>query len=92
MVEDDCDIYDDSDVAWHVASRVQPDRDYTIWEKGTGLPLDPSMPKEQAIYSGKVGIDATRKHAYPPRSLPPREMLQKVAAAWPSYGLPPLRD
>jgi hypothetical protein len=37
----------------------------------TGLPLDPSMAKEQAIYSGKVGIDATRKHAYPPRLLPP---------------------
>ena len=92
VVEDDCDIYNDGDVAWHLASRVQPDRDYTIWEKGTGLPLDPSMPKEQAIYSGKVGIDATRKHAYPPRSLPPPRMLQDVIAAWPSYGLPPLLD
>jgi 2,5-furandicarboxylate decarboxylase 1 len=92
VVEDDCDIYDDNDVAWHLATRVQPDRDYTIWEKGTGLPLDPSMPKELAIYSGKVGIDATRKHAYPPRSLPPRQMLQDVKDAWPSYGLPPLLD
>jgi UbiD family decarboxylase len=92
VVEEDCDIYDDGDVAWHLAARVQPDRDYTIWEKGTGLPLDPSMPKEQAIYSGKVGIDATRKHPYPPRSLPPTQMLQDVIAAWPSYGLPPLRD
>jgi 3-polyprenyl-4-hydroxybenzoate decarboxylase len=69
---------------------VQPDRDYTIWEKGTGLPLDPSMPKEQAIYSGKIGIDATRKHPYPPRSLPPRDMLQKVKDGWTGYGLPPL--
>ena len=40
---------------------MQPDRDYTIWEKGTGLPLDPSMPKEQAIYSGKVGIDGCKR-------------------------------
>jgi 2,5-furandicarboxylate decarboxylase 1 len=48
------------------------------------------MPKEQAIYSGKVGIDATRKHAYPPRALPPTQMLQDVIAGWPSYGLPPL--
>ena len=90
VVEDDCDIYNDGDVAWHLAARVQPDRDYTIWKKGTGLPLDPSMPKEQAIYSGKVGIDATRKHAYPPRALPPTQMLQDVIAGWPSYGLPPL--
>jgi 2,5-furandicarboxylate decarboxylase 1 len=90
VVEDDCDIYDDNDVAWHIATRVQPDRDHTIWEKGTGLPLDPSMPKEQAIYSGKIGIDATRKHAYAERSLPPATMLQKVKADWQQYGLPPL--
>lgn len=90
VVEDDCDIYDDNDVQWHVATRVQPDRDYTIWDKGTGLPLDPSMPKEQAIYSGKVGIDATRKHAYAPRSMPPVQMLQDVKAKWSRYGLPPL--
>jgi 3-polyprenyl-4-hydroxybenzoate decarboxylase len=69
---------------------VQPDRDYTIWEKGTGLPLDPSMPKEQAVFSGKVGIDATRKHHYPPRSLPPVKMMQEVKAVWAQYGLPPL--
>jgi UbiD family decarboxylase len=90
VVEDDCDIYDDNDVAWHIATRVQPDRDHTIWEKGTGLPLDPSMPKEQAIYSGKIGIDATRKHAYAERSLPPAAMMQKVKAGWQHYGLPPL--
>jgi 3-polyprenyl-4-hydroxybenzoate decarboxylase len=92
VVEEDCDIYSDNDVEWHLATRVQPDRDHTIWEKGTGLPLDPSMPKEQAIYSGKIGIDATRKHAYPPRSLPPSQMLQDVKVAWSTYGLPPLQD
>ena len=92
VVEDDCDIYNDDDVQWHVATRVQPDRDFTIWQKGTGLPLDPSMPKEQAIYSGKVGIDATRKHPYPPRSLPPNKMMQDVRATWSSYGLPQIDD
>jgi 2,5-furandicarboxylate decarboxylase 1 len=92
VVEDDCDIYNDDDVQWHVATRVQPDRDLTIWEKGTGLPLDPSMPKQMAIYSGKVGIDATRKHAYPPRSLPPAGMLADTRAKWSGYGLPPLSE
>lgn len=90
VVEDDCDIYNDDDVTWHVATRVQPDRDYVIMAKGTGLPLDPSMPKEEAIYSGKVGIDATRKHHYPPRSMPPKEMLQSIKDDWSSYGLPSL--
>jgi 2,5-furandicarboxylate decarboxylase 1 len=90
VVEDDCDIYNDNDVQWHVATRVQPDRDLTILEKGTGLPLDPSMPKEMAIYSGKIGIDATRKHAYPPRSMPSSQMLEKVRRSWSNYELPPL--
>jgi 2,5-furandicarboxylate decarboxylase 1 len=90
VVEDDCNIYDDNDVTWHVATRVQPDRDLTIWDKGTGLPLDPSMPKEQAIYCGKVGIDATRKHVYPPRSMPPRDLMLKAAEIWRTYGLPAL--
>jgi UbiD family decarboxylase len=88
VVEDDCDIYDDGDVQWHISTRVQPDRDLTIWEKGTGLPLDPSMPKEQAIYSGKLGVDAIRKHAYPPRSVPPEDLIQKVKDRWEEYGLP----
>jgi 2,5-furandicarboxylate decarboxylase 1 len=90
VVEDDCDIYNDDDVTWHVSTRVQPDRDHTVWEKGTGLPLDPSMPKEMAIYSGKIGIDATRKHAYPPRSMPPIERMQAVRDRWQEYGLPAL--
>lgn len=92
VVEDDCDIYNDDDVQWHVATRVQPDRDLTIWEKGTGLPLDPSMPKQTAIYSGKIGIDATRKHAYPPRSLPPASMLTDTRTKWSRLGLPPLSE
>lgn len=90
VVEDDCDIYDDDDVAWHVATRVQPARDLTIWSDATGLPLDPSMPKETAIYSSKVGINATRKHSYSPRSVAPPEMLEKVVANWATYGLPAL--
>ncbi len=76
--------------------------------KERGFPLDPSMPKETAIYSGKLGIDATRKHHYPPRSMPPAEFDAKSARSvgwirlqiiWlgdPSFGeagtYPPLRS
>jgi 4-hydroxy-3-polyprenylbenzoate decarboxylase/2,5-furandicarboxylate decarboxylase 1 len=48
------------------------------------------MPKEQAIYCGKVGIDATRKHAYPPRSMPSRDLMNKAVEIWCKYGLPSL--
>jgi hypothetical protein len=48
------------------------------------------MPKEMAIYSGKIGIDATRKHTYPPRSMPPAEKMQSVREQWSEYGLPSL--
>jgi hypothetical protein len=35
-----------------------------------------------------MGIDATRKHGYPPVSLPPPEHLAKVDGLWKEYGLP----
>ncbi len=90
VVEDDCDVYDPADVEWHVATRVQPDRDIEIVSDCTGHSLDPSMPAERRVFGSKMGIDATRKHPYPPISLPPKEMLDGVRAKWDSYGLPPL--
>ncbi len=90
VVEDDCDIYDPRDVDWHVATRVQPDRDVVIMADCTGHTLDPSMPPERRHWGAKMGIDATRKMPYPPVSLPPAEMLAKVREMWSKYGLPPL--
>jgi hypothetical protein len=34
-----------------------------------------------------VGIDATRKHKFPARSIPPREDLDRVDARWSEYGI-----
>jgi UbiD family decarboxylase len=90
VVEDDCDIYDDGHVAWHVATRVQPQRDNVLWSDATGIQLDPSMPRETCNYGSKIGIDATKSVAYPPVSLPPPEMLDGVRTAWAKYGLPAL--
>ena len=89
VVEDDCDIYDDGDVQWHLATRVQPQRDLVIWHDATGISLDPSMPRETCNYGSKLGIDATRKHAYPERSAPPKDLLDRVVRDWTKYGLPP---
>jgi 2,5-furandicarboxylate decarboxylase 1 len=90
VVEDDCDIYDDGDVQWHLATRVQPQRDLVVWRDATGISLDPSMPRETCNYGSKLGIDATRKHAYPERSVAPEDLLNRVMREWPKYGLPSL--
>jgi 4-hydroxy-3-polyprenylbenzoate decarboxylase len=36
-------------------------------------------------------IDATRKWAYPPASLPERRFMEEARALWETAGLPPLR-
>ena len=36
--------------------------------------------------SSKIGIDATRKHKYPPLALPPKEHLDRVREHWKEYG------
>jgi 4-hydroxy-3-polyprenylbenzoate decarboxylase/2,5-furandicarboxylate decarboxylase 1 len=48
------------------------------------------MPEEHKAWGSKVGIDATRKHAYSAVSLPPSEMLERVRKQWAIYGLPKL--
>lgn len=90
VVEDDCDIYDSGAVEWHVATRVQPQRDMVIWRDGTGIQLDPSMPRENCNAGSKLGVDATKSVAYPEVSLPSKELLQKAKSQWTKYGLPPL--
>lgn len=90
VVEDDCDIYDDNDVEWHVATRVQPQRDVVLWSDATGIMLDPSMPRETAVWGSKMGVDATRSVKYPERSMPPSEHLDRVRKNWRRYGLPDL--
>jgi len=92
VVEEDCDIYDDGSVAWHLATRVQPQRDNVLWADATGISLDPSMPRETSNYGSKIGIDATKSVAYPEISLPPPELLAKVCQQWDRYGLPNLGE
>ena len=56
--------------------------------------LDPSVAEEdmnqlerKTVLSSKVGVDATRKHKFPARSVPPKEDLDRVDAHWAEYGL-----
>lgn len=56
VVNDDIDIFDDEQVAWAVATRVQADRDLLVVPRTRGSSLDPSA---DGGLTAKAGIDAT---------------------------------
>jgi UbiD family decarboxylase len=58
VVDDDIDVFDDREVLWAVATRVQADRDVEILRGVKGSRLDPSAPDPD--YAAKMIIDATR--------------------------------
>ena len=58
VVDDDIDVFDESDVLWAVATRAQADRDLVVIAGSLGALLDPSA-DEQGV-TAKLGIDATR--------------------------------
>ncbi len=58
VVDDDIDVFDESDVLWAVATRMQADRDLVVIGGSLGAILDPSA-DEQGL-TAKLGIDATR--------------------------------
>ena len=73
---------------------MQPERDVEIVRGVQALGLDPSqapldIPQEHPSrhVSSKLVIDATKKHAFPHVSVPPREHLEVVDARWDKYGL-----
>jgi 2,5-furandicarboxylate decarboxylase 1 len=58
VVDDDIDVFDESDVLWAVATRMQADRDLVVIPGSLGAMLDPSA--DDAGVTAKLGIDATR--------------------------------
>ena len=58
VVDDDCDIHDDGEVAWRVLNNIDPQRDLEF----TMGPIEVLDHASRAhCYGSKVGIDATRK-------------------------------
>ena len=93
VVDDDIDVRDPYDVNWALSFRVQPENDAFILSGTAAVSLDPSQAAAEVRQeestrrvSSKIGIDATRKHKFPPIALPPREHLAKVRADWKKYG------
>jgi UbiD family decarboxylase len=59
VVDDDIDVFDESDVLWALATRVQADRDLVVIGGSLGAILDPSASPDGL--TAKLGIDATRR-------------------------------
>ncbi len=100
LVDEDIDPHNLESVMWAASFRMQPDRDtriVTIKEQ----PLDPSVAapsSDEARDVRRTGesrskllfIDATRKWAYSPTSLPRQEHMERAVALWEELGLPDL--
>src|SRR5947199_3090809 len=63
FVADDIDVFDESDVLWAVATRMQADRDLVVIGGRLGALLDPSA--DERGVTAKLGIDATRPFGAP---------------------------
>jgi UbiD family decarboxylase len=76
VVDDDIDIFDEEQVLWAIATRMQANRDVFIVDGAMGTLLDPSA--TDAI-TAKMGIDATRPLAGFPNTLSlPQEAVQQA--------------
>jgi len=78
VVDEDIDVYDEREVLWAIATRVQADRDVFIIPRARGSMLDPSS---QEGVTAKMGIDATAKpllKEFPPRNRIPNEIMERI--------------
>jgi UbiD family decarboxylase len=75
VVDDDIDVFDEADVLWAVATRMQADRDLVVIAGSLGALLDPSA--DDRGVTAKLGIDATRPFGQPFADklvMPPKKM------------------
>jgi UbiD family decarboxylase len=63
VVDDDIDVFDESEVLWAVTTRMQADRDLVVIAGSLGAMLDPSA--DDRGVTAKLGIDATRPFGEP---------------------------
>jgi UbiD family decarboxylase len=77
VVDDDIDVFDESDVLWAVATRMQADRDLVVIAGSLGAMLDPSA--DDRGVTAKLGIDATRPFG---REFPEKLVMPPERMAW----------
>lgn len=92
VVDEDVDVRNEFALFWAISWTLQPERDVYLQSGTPPVSLDPSQrsaPPSRGSpgLSSKVGLDATRKHQYPPRSGAPSADLAEVDARWSGYGI-----
>ncbi len=76
VVDDDVDVYSDSDVLWALATRMQADEDIDVLRNAMGAILDPS---NHDGLTAKLIIDATRPAGhFPARHTIPSDAVEKA--------------
>jgi UbiD family decarboxylase len=95
VVDDDVDVFDESDVLWAVATRMQADRDLVTVSGSLGAMLDPSA--DERGVTAKLGIDATRPFGQPfadklvmpaERMAWARDLVDRLGTSGPGSGAP----
>ncbi|MFQ5683272.1 MAG: UbiD family decarboxylase [Candidatus Binatia bacterium] len=77
IVDSDIDVYNEGDVLWAVANRVQADRDLLVIPNCQGSEIDPSAKK--GGMTTKMAIDATKKGKdFPERLSVPKEVFDRI--------------
>jgi UbiD family decarboxylase len=78
VVDDDVDIFEDRDVLWAMATRMQADEDIDLIRNAMGAILDPS---NRNGLTAKLIVDATRPSAdFPPRHTLPPAAIERAHA------------
>jgi UbiD family decarboxylase len=76
VVDDDVNVYDDSDVLWAIATRMQADEDISVIRNAMGAILDPS---NNSGLTSKMIVDATKPNGrFPERHSFPAEAVQRA--------------
>jgi 2,5-furandicarboxylate decarboxylase 1 len=78
-VDEDVDIFNDSEVLWAIATRTQPDKNFFVIPGARGASLDPTVNAKRPV-TAKMGIDATRPFGepFPEVCEVPLDMLQNM--------------
>ncbi len=87
VVDDDIDVFDESEVLWAVATRMQADRDLTVISGSLGAMLDPSA--DERGVTAKLGIDATRPFGAPfaEKLVMPAELISRARSLIQAQGV-----
>ena len=87
MPDEDIDVYDEQEILWAIATRVEGDKDIAIIPKVTGAHLDPTTYDETCLKGGpmtsKMIIDATKPVTLPfaTRITPPEDLWSSMQLA-----------